>query len=141
MSERRFPVLDAGLSLPWEYVEIFEAQALKNHSQSLETLASRGGLSAQELWCVAHGRSLREYVPPLDAADAWVRKQAALLDKRRLALLAAKELIDYIVDYGSLDLHGFTEEECEADPDSCRCDVVKKVNGTYSLLVDALREE
>lgn len=54
--ERRFPVLGAGFSIPWELVAPFEAQALTNHDQTLQRLATRGGLSPLELWCVMHGK-------------------------------------------------------------------------------------
>lgn len=35
------------------------AQAEGNHGQTLEHLASRGGLSPAEIWCVMHDRNLR----------------------------------------------------------------------------------
>lgn len=57
-----FPVLDARsyrtrwpdcpAGIPWEVVEPHRARALRNHYQSLERLAARGGLSPQELACV-----------------------------------------------------------------------------------------
>lgn len=53
--ERRFPVLNAPgriKSVPWRLVASHEAQAKKNHSQSLEELARRGGLSWEELFAV-----------------------------------------------------------------------------------------
>lgn len=31
-------------------------QAMNNHSQTLERLAERGGLSPKELWCVVHDK-------------------------------------------------------------------------------------
>src|SRR5579863_3807833 len=42
------------VSVPWDLVKDHEKQAQSNHSQSLEHLASRGGLSPKELWCVVH---------------------------------------------------------------------------------------
>lgn len=61
MSElrRRFPILD-GPSVPWEYMEPHEAMAKKNHGQTLEQLAKRGGLGCAEAemcatGCHAHG--------------------------------------------------------------------------------------
>jgi hypothetical protein len=41
-------------SVPWDLVKDHEAQAQSNHTQSLEHLAGRGGLSPKELWCVVH---------------------------------------------------------------------------------------
>lgn len=48
---RKFPIMD-GPSVPWEVMAPHEAQANKNHYQSLEKLASRGGLGCGEAWCV-----------------------------------------------------------------------------------------
>lgn len=43
-------------SLPFDLVEPHRAQAMKNHSQTLERLAERGGLSIAELFAVLHDR-------------------------------------------------------------------------------------
>ena len=52
----RFPVLDdERYSVPWESIAGFEAQAWRNHGQTLETLASRGGLSSCELVALITG--------------------------------------------------------------------------------------
>lgn len=53
---KRFPVLnqqncrpedriEMPRSVPWNFVEPFRERAMWNHSQSLETLAARGGLA------------------------------------------------------------------------------------------------
>ncbi len=56
MSERKmFPIMDGGPSVPWEVLEPHESQALKNHNQTLQRLAERGGLDAGEAWCVVQG--------------------------------------------------------------------------------------
>ncbi len=39
-------------SIPWEVIAPHEAQAHKNHGQSLERLAARGGLSYREMLAV-----------------------------------------------------------------------------------------
>lgn len=44
---RRFPIQD-GPSIPWHLIAPYEAQALRNHDQTLERLAARGGLSCAE---------------------------------------------------------------------------------------------
>ena len=45
-----FPILKSnGVTIPWKSIAPHEKQALINHGQSLEKLASRGGLS----WCEA----------------------------------------------------------------------------------------
>lgn len=60
MTFRTFPVLYASQvrmpgapeAVPWALVAAHEAQALINHGQTIEKLASRGGLSVFELLCV-----------------------------------------------------------------------------------------
>jgi hypothetical protein len=48
-----FPVLEAPdgcpKSVPWALLAPHEAQAKRNHDQTLERLAQRGGLAAQEM--------------------------------------------------------------------------------------------
>jgi hypothetical protein len=48
---KRFPVLNANMSIPWHYAETFRNQAELNHDQTLEELADRGGLSWAEIAC------------------------------------------------------------------------------------------
>lgn len=67
---RRFPIIRGQSRLaqairdtwprtvPWSFVEQFRAQAERNHDQTLERLAERGGLAPDELWLAAHGKSL-----------------------------------------------------------------------------------
>lgn len=45
--QRRFPIMD-GPSIPWSVIAPHEAQAQRNHDQTLELLAQRGGLGAIE---------------------------------------------------------------------------------------------
>lgn len=45
--------------MPWAWVAPYEGQAQRNHRQSLEVLAQRGGLSPAELHEIVHGHSLR----------------------------------------------------------------------------------
>ena len=45
-------------SIPWSLVAPHEEQAKRNHGQSLEKLASRGGLSPRELCLVLMNRPL-----------------------------------------------------------------------------------
>jgi len=73
---KRFPVLlthwerdqyeDCPESIPWELIEPHEWQARRNHYQSLERLAERGGLSPDELVAVMEGRGWR----PMTMRDA-----------------------------------------------------------------------
>lgn len=56
-----FPILGSGIfrvNVPWDFVEPARAQAMRNHSQTLELLAARGGLSFYELLCALEGRGL-----------------------------------------------------------------------------------
>ena len=54
---RMFPILNDPViqEVPWDFIEPHEAQALRNHNQSLEQLAQRGGLSCAELFYVLQG--------------------------------------------------------------------------------------
>ena len=48
---KTFPILNSGgESVPWDAVEAHREQAEKNHFQTLEQLAGRGGLSWKELY-------------------------------------------------------------------------------------------
>lgn len=73
--KRRFPILgidwrlredhpELPTSVPWSMIAPFEENARRNHDQSLEKLASRGGLSTLELIAVLDGHKLR-----------WIRSQ------------------------------------------------------------------
>lgn len=69
MTERMFPVLynrvaedradlaaGAPRSVPWSLLAPHEARAFTNHSQTLEVLASRGGLGLDEMVAIIHER-------------------------------------------------------------------------------------
>ena len=84
MTSRRFPIIvpcdRRGLeiagcprSVPWSLVEPHRAQAEANHSQTLERLAERGGLSPSELHAIMHRR---RWVPmDVQPAVAWLAEQ------------------------------------------------------------------
>ena len=44
--------------VPWEFVEPAREQAMRNHDQTLERLAERGGLAPGELRCALDGKDL-----------------------------------------------------------------------------------
>jgi len=44
--------------IPWRLIESHERQALRNHNQTLERLAERGGLDPHEALCVLGDRDL-----------------------------------------------------------------------------------
>jgi hypothetical protein len=72
MTAREFPILrdrreerlypDARRSVPWAWVAPHEEQARRNHGQSLDELARRGGLSPLELWMAVHGVDLGRWL-------------------------------------------------------------------------------
>ena len=75
--ERLFPILDEGFGIPLRLIAPFEAQAKRNHDQTFQGLASRGGLSAGEMLCVIHGLHWREHArwpKPREALTDWVRQ-------------------------------------------------------------------
>ena len=45
--------------IPWRLIEPGRDQALRNHDQTLEKLAQRGGLCPEEIYAVLHGKGLR----------------------------------------------------------------------------------
>ena len=55
----QFPILGSKTlkEVPWSLLAPHERQAISNHSQSLERLAQRGGLSPCEALAVIEGRS------------------------------------------------------------------------------------
>jgi hypothetical protein len=57
LKPRNFPIMSATLlgSVPWDFIAPHEAQAQRNHGQSLQRLAERGGLNAAEAMSVVEG--------------------------------------------------------------------------------------
>lgn len=60
---KQFPIMfsersriNESASIPWEVIAPHEQQALKNHGQTLERLAQRGGLSYGEAYAVLNDR-------------------------------------------------------------------------------------
>jgi hypothetical protein len=94
--ERRFPIIVGQSSLPreirerwprsvpWSFVEKFRERAESNHSQTLETLARRGGLGPDEMWLAAHDQPLSRYrqiiePPSEEACGEWLITEMAKL--------------------------------------------------------------
>lgn len=79
-TRRRREFADCPASVPWSFVEPHAAQAMKNHSQTLQRLARRGGLDPVEIkavvlglpfpWVSDHTAALRDAVDWLNAALA-----------------------------------------------------------------------
>ncbi|MCP3903125.1 MAG: hypothetical protein GY715_05760, partial [Planctomycetes bacterium] len=65
---RMFPIMD-GPAVPWEAMEQHEGQAQQNHWQSLQELASRGGLDVLEAWCVVDAIPFRDC--PDNVSQLW----------------------------------------------------------------------
>lgn len=49
---KTFPILHTRESIPWEAIEPHREQAKRNHCQTLERLAERGGLTWREAYFV-----------------------------------------------------------------------------------------
>jgi hypothetical protein len=47
---------DCPSGIPWHVIKEYEEQAIKNHTQTLNGLAKRGGLSPTEIYAVMHNR-------------------------------------------------------------------------------------
>ena len=84
--ERRFPI-QGGPSIPWSMIAPYEDQAQRNHSQSLERLAERGGLSPGEalavMECRSWGTITADYEGHRKALEARLAERDALADEVR----------------------------------------------------------
>lgn len=54
--KKRFPILGESVDIPWSTIESHRVQAEKNHYQTLERLAERGGLAWSEALAVLEDR-------------------------------------------------------------------------------------
>lgn len=71
------PIPDCPSSIPWKMIEPCEAQAQRNHDQSLTRLAERGGLSPVEAYAVLRG------IPyPYGNRDEMQKRAIAYLNER-----------------------------------------------------------
>lgn len=135
--ERLYPVLDpppgAPVSVPWSFLEPYEANAKKNHDQSLAELAKRGGLSVSEIVAVVEGTRSRFDKPEdikrlISLVDEWrIRKSAALEGARAVGVKAAvmrmREIIRTAADQlpfseTQLRLLMIAADTVEGDPDA-----------------------
>ncbi len=96
-SAERFDPSGAPESIPWGLLEPHEAQAVRNHSQSLRRLAERGGLSTCEAiaviedrrWCKMERKDAAEKLN--DMVADWKRlqkKPPGLLEQGAVRLLS-----------------------------------------------------
>lgn len=59
---------------PHALIEPHDEQAQKNHSQTLERLSQRGGLSPLEIWCIVHDKRWHDKGDMTEAkAIEWLR--------------------------------------------------------------------
>lgn len=74
------------LIVPWAMIAAHEAQALRNHGQSLHRLCERGGLAPHEMIMILEGRGLQDYpqMTNMEAialvqqkVDAWHKAQSS----------------------------------------------------------------
>lgn len=70
--------------IPWSLAETFRQQAERNHGQTLERLAERGGLSPEEMWMAAHDVSIRS-IPEEQVAIDWLNAELARVALRATA--------------------------------------------------------
>lgn len=82
-----FPILGSKTikRVPWVLAEKCRQQAAANHSQTLERLAERGGLSPSEFWCAFHGHRWNHPSRPTETyAEAWLIDKAELAATRNI---------------------------------------------------------
>jgi hypothetical protein len=71
--ERMYPVLDVPKGfpsrIPWAMLAPHEGQALRNHGQTLDQLAGRGGLAVNEIVAIIQGVGRPERIPEAAAVE------------------------------------------------------------------------
>jgi hypothetical protein len=77
--DRPFPI-QGGPSVPWWVMAPHEAQSQRNHEQSLERIAERGGFSPAEAWFVVRGLTWPNSKP--EAGRLWRAFAARVNDPR-----------------------------------------------------------
>lgn len=141
---KTFPIQD-GPSVPWDYMAPHDKQCRKNHcGQSLEDIASRGGLGAAEAENVVTGCNVRTNWDHLKAA--WFRRAERVnrdwgndKDQPLIAKIEGQQLVIRI----GIDVLAFSAEHCEHLYDDVKhptgppyCKVINK----EELAIDVIRE-
>lgn len=86
---RRFPI-QGGPSVPWWAMEPHGKQAERNHGQTLERLAERGGLGPAEAWWVIQDqRGDWSNQAIIDAASGHFKAWAARINERDVLVVTA----------------------------------------------------
>lgn len=136
-TERTFPVLgttasDRWHTVPWDMVAPHEAQALRNHGQTLERLAERGGLDWSELLRVLEDRPFTgQGLEP--RAEARVRQHIEAYLRAQLA--AIQEVCDAVLPDSGPPVDGVRAMDAEirrlwlahATSDDERCAALSRV--------------
>ena len=117
MSNKRFPIQD-GPDVPWEVMAPHNAMSLKNHYQTLERIAERGGFSAAEAYCIVNSLRWQD----MEASIGWNRAKELWLEYAERINLHYKRITELeqeierlreaIKDYAQLapiDLNSVTE--------------------------------
>ena len=80
-----FPIMRGSRikTLPWDMLSMHEAQAERNHGQTLQRLAERGGLSPQEALAVMldSGWSAVRHMKVAEAED-WLLQMVEVFEKK-----------------------------------------------------------
>lgn len=72
--EKSFPILGTDETIPWQVMGNHRGRAIKNHYQSIERLAERGGLTWYETYCVLNET---KFIPQTNM-DEYLIKQRVL---------------------------------------------------------------
>lgn len=90
-SERpKYMRVTGGPAVPWDVIEPHEAQALKNHDQTLQRLNERGGLSVREALSILSDRPWRFY-EAMDERDCRRRLRELIDEDLRSQLTALRD--------------------------------------------------
>lgn len=84
--KKLFPILGTPFAIDWEVIAPHEDQAKKNHGQSLQRLAERGGLDYSELLAVLNDS---EFCKPYnshnnESHERRIREMTTVYDRRKL---------------------------------------------------------
>jgi hypothetical protein len=138
MTARRFPVLglndrsrpyapDLPRTVSWDRLAPYSGQIERNHSQTMEGLAKRGGLCPEELWAAVTGGGLRAIMEgKVDKAEAEAVVRALALDLNTLSGWAISD------DLVGLRLRvGLKDEPRLYDSKGACEDAIKQMDPTY----------
>ncbi len=99
MKDRMFPIM-GGEDIPWSVIGPHEEQAKRNHCQSLEQLARRGGLSPGEAVAVIEGFSWR--MIPLEGPETRGRLRQLVL--RQQSVIVGREDVGLVQGEDSVSI-------------------------------------